>query len=309
MIARFRDRFGTAGLIVAVLALVAAVAGTALAAGGLTKQQEKQVTKIAKKYAGKNGKDGANGQPGAQGNPGAAGAAGNNGNNGADGEDGKGVVIGTATGAQCVEGGKTVEVEGSGVKTPICNGEEGSPGADGENGACSNANPDCTLPPNATETGTWGFAGIYSTATQPPVPISFSLPLAAPLGPTKVHLINSDGNEVRINENDPSLARELVPPTEGCGSALTPAGTVADPAAATGHLCIYSAVNLDTLPNNVVVGSTMIHSPALGCEGFGCLPKFGGSAGADTSGAIMGIGLVGEETLKMWGTWAVTGAP
>lgn len=306
MISRFRDRFGTAGLIVAILALIAAVAGTALAAGGLTKQQEKQVTKIAKKYAGKPGKNGSDGAPGAQGaqgNPGAAGAPGNN------GENGKSVVIGN-TAPGCSQGGKSIEVEGSlGTKKEICNGEDGEEGPEGpkgEAGACSNANPDCTLPPNATETGTWGFAGKFTPAAGAPiVPISFTLPLAAPLGPTKVHLINSNGQEVKVNES--SGSREQVTPTEGCGSVLNPPGTVADPAAAPGHLCIYSEANLGALGANTFVGSNMIVSPAADCFGLTCLAAFGGpGAGAGTSGALVGVGIEAEEQGRAWGSWAVT---
>jgi hypothetical protein len=307
MISRLRDRFGTAGLIVAVLALIAAVAGTAFAAGGLTKQQEKQVKKIAKKYAGKNGAPGAQGP---QGNPGAAGAPGKdgtNGTNGTNGANGKSVVIGNASGLECVEGGKTVEVEGSGVKAPICNGEEGSPGADGENGACSNANPDCTLPSNATETGTWGFRGIFNGTTAPIIPISFTLPLAAPLGPTKVHLISGNGNEVRINET--TFEMEQAAPTEGCGSALTPAGTIQNPAAAPGHLCIYAQQDVASLPN-VLMGSNLIHTPASECEGAFCLAALGGpGAGAPVSGTILGVAFKSEQGLTVAGSWAVTGGP
>jgi hypothetical protein len=82
------EPFGTAGLIIAILALVLATTGAAFAAVGLNSKQKKEVTKIAKKYAGKpgatgpagtagtngtNGKDGANGAPGSPGAPGANG--------------------------------------------------------------------------------------------------------------------------------------------------------------------------------------------------------------------------------------------
>ena len=79
MLKRIHDKLGTAGLVIAVVALVAALAGTAFAAGGLTKKQEKQVVKIAKKYAGK---------PGAKGDPGAPGAQGPKGDPGPKGEPG-----------------------------------------------------------------------------------------------------------------------------------------------------------------------------------------------------------------------------
>jgi Collagen triple helix repeat (20 copies) len=85
MFKRIHQKLGTAGFIIAIVALVAAVGGTALAAGGLTKQQEKQVTKIAKKYAGAPGKNGA---PGAAGPVGPAGPAGAKGDTGAQGPQG-----------------------------------------------------------------------------------------------------------------------------------------------------------------------------------------------------------------------------
>ena len=73
MFSRMHDKLGTAGLVVAIVALVFAMVGGAYAAGGLTKQQEKQVTKIAKKYA---GKPGAQGPQGPQGPAGLVGAKG-----------------------------------------------------------------------------------------------------------------------------------------------------------------------------------------------------------------------------------------
>jgi len=91
MINRIHSKLGTAGFILAIIALVAMLTGAAFAAGGLTKQQEKQVKKIAKKYAGKQGPIGPQGQPGAKGDQGAkgdTGAAGASGQDGQDGEDG-----------------------------------------------------------------------------------------------------------------------------------------------------------------------------------------------------------------------------
>jgi hypothetical protein len=94
MLKRIHDKLGTAGLVVAVVALVVAVAGTAFAAGGLTKKQEKQVVKIAKKYAGKDGAQGPKGDPGqagsqgSKGDPGPKGDAGVPGNAGPEGKQG-----------------------------------------------------------------------------------------------------------------------------------------------------------------------------------------------------------------------------
>lgn len=85
MLHRFRERFGTAGLVVSIVALVLAVGGTALAASGaLTAKQKKEVKKIAKSFQGTGpagpigpaGPQGPQGAPGAPGKDGAAGPAG-----------------------------------------------------------------------------------------------------------------------------------------------------------------------------------------------------------------------------------------
>ena len=118
MISRIHEKLGTAGFVIAIVALIAALGGTALAAVGLNSKQKKEVTKIAKKYAGKNGAVGATGPQGPQGSKGDTGAQGNP---GAPGKDGK----------------------------------NGVDGEDGEDGACSASVPDCVLPPGATLTGVY----------------------------------------------------------------------------------------------------------------------------------------------------------
>jgi collagen triple helix repeat protein len=181
-----REPFGTAGLVVACIALIAALGGTALAAkGALTGKQRKEVEKIAKKFAGKPG------APGAQGPAGAAGKDGSNGTNGTNGKDGapgsagapgapgKSVVVKALEpgeeGAleECEErGGSEIEVEGAGgAEAEICNGgpgPEGSPWTDGG-----------TLPPGATETGAWSINGTTADTNGVYAPISFTIPLAA----------------------------------------------------------------------------------------------------------------------------------
>jgi Collagen triple helix repeat (20 copies) len=297
---RFHDRFGTAGLVVAVIALIAALAGTALAAGGLTKQQEKQVTKIAKKYAGKPGATGPQGPQGPAGAKGDTGAKGDPGSAGAPGAAGKSVIASNASGVECSEGGTKFEVEGSGKSSKVCNGKEGPEGPTGPEGALGTAGT--TLPPGATETGTWGFGGKFTSSTEPIVPISFSIPLAAPLGPTKVHLIDNDGEEVVINEG--SGAREFKAAAAACS------GTAANPTAGAGNLCLYSGSQLDNINAAVFIGSNLIHTPASECEGLSCLaaaPFNGPGAGTSTSGALLGAWPESEQLVKAWGTWAVTG--
>jgi hypothetical protein len=156
MISRIQSKFGTAGLVVAIVALVVALTGAAFAAGGLTKQQEKQVKKIAKKYAGKQGAQGPIGPQGPAGPKGDPGAKGDKGDQGDQGIQGK----------------------------------QGLPGAPGEDGACSEANAECILPSGATETGTW----LLGTDDGPSgVPLTFNLQLAE--APEALHYVNAAGLE------------------------------------------------------------------------------------------------------------------
>ncbi|MGH7484032.1 MAG: hypothetical protein ACREMY_00330 [bacterium] len=217
MLKKTRDQIGTAGLVVAIIALIAALTGGALAATGggplastsaqrqfkkgkskLTKQQIKEVEKLAKKYA---GKDGGPGPPGPKGDAGATGvgkegSAGKEGKEGKEGEEGASVLatqvaIGDETACSKL-GGAKYEVEGSDVSTEVCNGKEGSPWTAGG-----------TLPPGAVEEGTWAFdrsvekfttevGGVVQEVTvgdseKIRVPISFPIPLAGALDSTKVH--------------------------------------------------------------------------------------------------------------------------
>jgi Collagen triple helix repeat (20 copies) len=168
-----REPFGTAGLIVAMVALVAALGGTALAASKLNSTQKKEVEKIAKKYAGKPGAPGAQGPAGPTGSAGKNGTDGTNGTNGKDGTsgtngtNGKSVTVSEipVEEAECEErGGAMVAQEGSASGVEVCDGEEGSPWTDGG-----------TLPPGATETGVFTLTssgapiGRYQTALSLPI--------------------------------------------------------------------------------------------------------------------------------------------
>ena len=139
MVSKFRRRFGSAGVVIAVVALVFAMIGGAYAASsGLSPQQKKEVKKIAKKFAGKQGPAGPQGPAGANGKDGAQGPTGPAGTNGTNGTNG-------ATGAT---------------------GPTGSPWTAGG-----------TLPPGATETGAYfveGPTGEFRRAV-----LSFPIPLAS----------------------------------------------------------------------------------------------------------------------------------
>jgi hypothetical protein len=207
-----REPFGTAGLIIAVVALVAALGGSAIAAkGALTGKQKKEVAKIAKKEAKKYAKAGAEGKQGPAGPagaPGPAGAAGKDGGAGPAGEKGatgatgpqgakgdKGdpgepgepgeSPVGTSfTGERtvglvtCNEGG--VEYESGGEGNLVCNGEEGSPWtASG------------TLPVGANETGTWYIEGKGGSKVR--TAISFPIKIAGSVDPTNIHVFGETG--------------------------------------------------------------------------------------------------------------------
>ena len=177
-----REPFGTAGLIVAIVALVAALAGGAYAASGitvgssgdLTKAQEKQVAKIARKSA-RPGPPGATGPAGPTGPAGAAGkdgTKGTDGEDGAPGKDGVNVTFSPASEAACIAGGSVFKA--SNGETTICNGETGFTE---------------TLPSGKTETGVW--AGTFYELG--PVPISFAIPLAAPISGADTKVVPEGG--------------------------------------------------------------------------------------------------------------------
>lgn len=203
MLNRIHQKLGTAGFILAIVALVAALAGTAFAAKDvLTKQEKKQVEKIAKKFAGKEGPAGPQGPPGPQGAAGANGKDGANGADGTNGTNGKSVNTGSeAPGGNCAEGGSWFEIEGSGTKTFACNGESSS----GPLGA------------GETEVGNWSFS---TTNAHPYATISFPRPIAS----------FKNIEWIGVGESEPTKCP----------------GTVAEPKAASGQLCVYAEQVLGT---------------------------------------------------------------
>jgi hypothetical protein len=285
-----REPFGTAGLVVACIALIAALGGTALAATKLNSTQKKEVEKIAKKFA---GKPGAAGVPGPAGSPGAAGANGKDGTNGTNGKDGKDGTNGTpgaagkspeivlsGAGLCSGKGGVVYEVEGSNEEAEICNGKEGKDGKEGSPWTAGG-----TLPPGATETGYWSFSappakvkvdvegttqeialtpaqGIYAA-------ISFPIKLPFALKAAHVHF------------GEP-----------GSGGAFDPAGACPGvtfaPEAKPGELCVYEGWS----PN----------------AAFSAINKLGTSApGASVAGAIIRFAPAATEPNEGVGSFAVTG--
>lgn len=218
MLDRIRERVGSAGLVVAVIALMLAVAGGAYAAGGgLSSKQKKEVEKISKKFA---GKPGAPGAAGANGKDGANGANGKDGTNGTVGADGKSITARAALPAECGErGGAIVEDEAvPPSEIEVCAGEEGSPWT--ANGA---------LPVGATETGSWIFSANESSEKEVYAPLSFAVPLSAGLTAEKVHF----QSEANFEDFDGAGGEEI-----GCK------GTNAIPMAPEGNLCVYGLANV-----------------------------------------------------------------
>lgn len=148
-----REKVGTAGMVVSVIALVLATTGAAFATkSALTPKQKREVVKIAKKYAGRPGLAGPTGPTGANGKDGAAGTIGTNGEN---------VTVKSYTGPECSGEGEEGAKLSNGTGTAYaCNGKEGSPWTVGGK-----------LPSGKTLTGMWGDRGEGKKL----VPISYGL--------------------------------------------------------------------------------------------------------------------------------------
>jgi hypothetical protein len=262
-----REPFGTAGLIVACVALVAALGGTAFAAAKLNSTQKKEVKAIAKSFQG-TGPAGAAGTNGTNGTNGKDGAAGTNGTNGTNG---KNVAIAN-TAPLCAEGGITVQVAGEpATAKEVCNGEEGAPGtpgapgAPGPEGVCSTSS--CHLPTNVTETGAWVTTGTGL------ITLSIPIPLQGALDSSHVHSFK-DSNFADFDEGGSG--------TEGC------TGSAANPAAPSGNLCVYAGSSVSN------VTSILFFNPGTG--GFG---------GGSKAGTVMLVETSAPGVFD--GTFAVTG--
>jgi hypothetical protein len=258
MFRRIQQKLGTAGFVISIVALVAALGGGAYAASnGLSGKQKKEVTKIAqteaKKFAGKPGPAGPTGPagaPGAKGDNGTAGTNGTNGTAGTSGTTGKSVEVGTASAGECLQGGATVQVGGEpSTKKQVCNGRTGFTKV---------------LPEGETETGTWSIgqtAPFYTGLMR--APVSFSIPLEAPIDGTHVFY-------VKVGETAPAACQ---------------GGTVEDPVAEPGNLCVYAGAQGPTIEEQQIENAQ-------------------GVAGAGISGAFIQLS-AGEEVVAL-GTWAVT---
>jgi hypothetical protein len=231
--------------------------------------------------AGPAGASGAKGETGPAGptGPTGKGEKGEPGTNGTNGANGKSVLAeeeAKAPGSHCKEGGSNFEVEGSGVKTYACNGGSGAGG-----GGLPK-----TLGAGETETGSW-TAQVPPKAEKDERPatafssISFPIQLKAALDATKVIFLapESTGHEAECP------------------------GTVAQPAAKTGYLCVYTTKTTLAEPEFGV-----IHPPSS--------EEFFAQQGTARTGALLtlsvqetapGSGKFEETGGFAFGTWAVTG--
>jgi len=255
MISRLQKQFGRAGLVLGTLALLAALIGTAIASGGLTKQQEKRVkqiaTPIAKHYAGKTGPPGPTGPQGAPGPQGPAGAGGVAGKDGATG----------ATGTTGVTGAT------------------GKIGPTGPEGVCST--PTCVLPPSTTETGTWAFSQLPKETgfLGLQVPISFPIPLAAPI--TNAEECGTTGHPACVIH----IFEGGTIPSPGCTGTVEE-GQVLDLGAAPGNICIYVRFTLSVTAAELIPTSSETGTPfSIGMRG-GTLTSFSTAEGAAASGTF-----------------------
>jgi hypothetical protein len=227
--------------------------------------------------AGKEGKQGPAGQAGAQGSAGAqgakaeTGATGPEGPQGKEGTAGKGVTSETLAPGQegCETGGS--EFTSASGRTTACNGKNGKGG-----GGTGGEKVFPTLPSGKTETGVWTVnmtpeEGVAHEKGELPggvhAAVSFSLPLATPLGAG--HVIFNEG---------------------GQHNATDCPGTPEAPEAVEGYLCVYSkAGGLSLL-------SPPIRPPYSEVEGTGT-----------TGAVLWFEPISGEEGWQaLNGTWAVT---
>lgn len=221
MFSTLRNRFGIPGVI-SVIALVFAMFGGAYAASN-SSGGGKATASAAKGKPGPRGKTGKTGPAGpqgpagpagpvgpagAKGDAGAQGAPGTPGAPGAPGAAGKSVTgEPIAAGGACGENAEGVKYTLNAVSTDVCSGESGFTEV---------------LPPEATEKGAWALDSKGGEGENVLTPISFPIPLSeADAAAIKVHKW-IQGN-----------------PAEQDSQCL---GTVTNPEAEAGTICLYSAI-------------------------------------------------------------------
>ncbi len=263
MFSTLRTRFGIPGVI-SVIALVFAMFGGAYAASNSASGGKATASAKAKKGprgpkgatgpAGSQGPAGPQGPAGAPGPKGDAGAAGNPGQSGSNGQS----ITSTLEppGPNCTAGG--YKLVSAGPKTDyVCNGANG---VDGQTGFTE------TLPAGMTEKGTWSASARKDQAIVVGpfelfgAPLSFSIPLASPLGESHVHFsTQSDFGD-------------------------TCTGSVGNPTAPSGELCVYLDNGLEYSRN----------------------AEYFAPESLSTAGTLLFFQIT-EDPANVYGAWAVTG--
>jgi len=168
--------------------------------------------------------------------------------------------------SKCRKGERKISLNSEGVagKNGLNgkNGANGRNGKNGKNGTAGLTGFTSTLPSGRSEVGTWGASVAAKSIAYSS--ISFNIPLGAVPASTIV----------------------------GTGKPSTPAcpGTVANPQAAPGNLCVYAA-------RETHIGGLGLLDPN----------QEAGGPGADRFGALVSIQGGPAESGTAWGTWAVTG--
>lgn len=202
MLKRVHRHTGTAGLVVAVIALVFAMLGGAYAAtqagrhhlkkGFVVTQLNQIKPSVQKQLKGNQGPPGEKGSAGSKGDKGDPGSEGKAGNDGAAGKNATVAEIPAGPGVlECGErGGALVNVEDAAAEdgVEVCNGENGAVGSPWTAGG--------TLPPGAEEKGAWSYsiseAGVALGAISFPIPLNIEEGVpGAGVGATKVHYSTS----------------------------------------------------------------------------------------------------------------------
>jgi hypothetical protein len=130
-------------------------------------------------------------------------------------------------------------------------GEKGEPGKQGEPGKNGETGFTATLPPGKTETGSWA-AHIHAEAEEDYVPISFNIPLAAPIEAAHAIRVGSTGN----------------------GS--TCPGTAVEPKAEEGYLCVYEGWAFNVIFANNINNPSLVDAEGVATTG-GYLRVTGGA--------------------------------
>jgi hypothetical protein len=277
MFSTLRNRFGIPGVI-SVIALVFAMFGGAYAASNSSGGEKATTSAKAKKGprgpkgatgpAGPAGAQGPAGPAGAKGDTGAPGTNGTNGTPGAPGAPGTSVTnTALAKGnVNCPEGGAEFKV-GAGTPTRACNGTTGFTE---------------TLPPGKTETGAWTVTASSTAFMQAGTAISFPIPLAQ---------AGEEGSAFRFTQEQ---TEDEEFGTSGCS------GTVANPTAPPGKLCVYTAFE------GAVINLTVLKAVSS--------PDNQVKKAYGVSGALLFVALLEPTTeepfepgyIEAWGSWAVT---